>query len=645
MLHNLLLSLSRRQKSRILLFLDVCNAVAAFYFAWLLVRGGLPSAGEFAQSLRFPGALIPATILLTVSFGLHRMKLNAYELQGILGSSAIAVALGLVGSAVNMLPGLQLPEQVFVVQSMAHAILSVSSRLLLRWYVIRLYARNRNRRRVLVYGAGQTGQQLAAALRTDHAFTPVAFVDDNTSLKGMTIGGLRVHSPADVEKLIRRERIDRVVLAMPSASPAARAAISRRLAKTGCEVHAVPSFAELLVEGRDTNRAVQVVVKELLGRPAFRDSLPEVNGAYHERCVLVTGAGGSIGTELCRQLLDMQPECLVLLDHSEFALYEIDQELQALLEPGRKCRIVPVLGSVTDAALMRRLMDEYRIEVVLHAAAYKHLPMVEMNRLVGLENNVLGTRVVARAAADAGVERFILVSSDKAVRPTSVMGASKRMAEMVVQDMAARGTGTKFSMVRFGNVLGSSGSVLPRFQRQIEAGGPVTLTHRRATRFFMTVSEAVSLVLLAGTYAQGGEVFVLDMGKPVQILKLARQMIRHAGYTVRDADNPDGDIEIVEIGLRPGEKLHEELLIGSDMLTTPHPKILRAQESCPSPDEIAAMLAELRRAIGAGDEGAVGSIIAQWVESTQDNVRVLGDDAPRREDSPRNRPVESAAAS
>ncbi len=645
MLHDLLLSLSRRQKSRILLFLDVCTAVASFYFAWLLVRGGVPSTGEFVQSLRFPGALIPATILLTVGFGLHRMKLNAYELQGILDSSAIAVALGLVGAAVNMLPGPQLPEQVFVVQPMAYAILSVSSRLILRWYVIRLYARNSNRRRVLVYGAGQTGQQLAAALRTDHAFTPVAFVDDNPNLKGLTIGGLRVHSPADVDALIRRERIDRVVLAMPSASPATRAAISRRLARTGCEVHAVPSFAELLVEGKATERAVPVVVKELLGRPAFKDSLPEVNGAYHKRRILVTGAGGSIGTELCRQLLDMQPECLILLDHSEFALYEIDQELQALLEPDRKCRIVPVLGSVTDAALMRRLMDEYRIEVVLHAAAYKHLPMVERNRLVGLENNVLGTRVVARAAADAGVGRFILVSSDKAVRPTSVMGASKRMAEMVVQDMAARSTGTRFAMVRFGNVLGSSGSVLPRFQSQIEAGGPVTLTHRRATRFFMTVSEAVSLVLLAGTYAQGGEVFVLDMGKPVQILNLARQMIRQAGYTVRDADNPDGDIEIVEVGLRPGEKLHEELLIGSDMLTTPHPKILRAQESCPSSDEIAAMLAELRCAIASGDEGAVGSIIAHWVESTQDNVRVLGDDALRGEDSPRNRPVESSAAS
>ena len=631
MLHKLLLSLSRRQKSRILLFLDICNAVTAFYFAWLLVRGGLPPMGELVQSLRFPGALIPASILLTVGFGLHRMKLNAYEMQGILDSTAIAVALGLVGAAVNMLPGLQLPEQVFIVQSMAHAILSVSSRLLLRWYVIRLYARNSNRKRVLVYGAGQTGQQLAAALRTDHAFTPVAFVDDNTSLKGMTIGGLRVHSPVDVDALIRRERIDRVVLAMPSVSPATRAAISRRLAKTGCEVHAVPSFAELLVEGRAIERAVPVVVKELLGRPAFKDSLPEVNGAYHRRRILVTGAGGSIGTELCRQLLAARPECLILLDHSEFALYEINHELQAL---GQDCRIVPVLGSVTNAALMRRLMRSYRIEVVLHAAAYKHLPMVQMNKLVGLENNVLGTKIVASAAAEAGVERFILVSSDKAVRPTSVMGASKRMAEMVVQDMAARGTGTKFSMVRFGNVLGSSGSVLPRFQSQIEAGGPVTLTHRRATRFFMTVSEAVSLVLLAGTYAQGGEVFVLDMGKPVQILKLARQMIRHAGYTVRDADNPDGDIEIVEIGLRPGEKLHEELLIGSDMLTTPHQKILRAQEVCPSSGEVETMLAELRRAVDAGDEAHLDRFIAKWVESAGANVRVLAENGRRETATP-----------
>ncbi len=628
MIHNLLVSLSRKQKSRILLLLDVINALTAFYFSWTLVMGGLPSLDEISHNLYLPAVLVPTTVLLTIGFGLHRTKLNAYELQSMLESMTIAVALGLAGGLSNQIAGLHLPEQVFVILSMAYAILSVGTRLGLRWLLIHIYTRNADRKRVLVYGAGQTGQQLAAALRTDHAFVPVAFVDDNPNLQGLTIGGLRVFSPARLDEVIRSELIERVVLAMPSASPAVRAALTRKLAKTGCEVHSVPSFAELLVEGNAASKSVPVMVKELLGRPAFSESLPEVNGAYNNKRVMVTGAGGSIGTELCRQLLDTSPQCLVLFDHSELALYEINRELQEL---NGTCEVVPVLGSVCNASLVRRIMRVHKIDVALHTAAYKHLPMVQINQSVGIENNVLGTETVAKAALEAGVERFILVSSDKAVRPTSVMGASKRMAEMVVQDMAARATKTRFSMVRFGNVLGSSGSVMQLFQSQINAGGPLTLTHRRATRFFMTVSEAVSLVLLAGTFARGGEVFVLDMGKPVQILKLARQMIHNAGFTVRDENNPNGDIEIVEIGLRPGEKLHEELLIGSDMLTTPHPKILRVQEECPAPAEVAEMLKSLRHAIEAGDDAALGRVIMRWVEAASPKVRILDEAQDRPE--------------
>ncbi len=625
MLHDLALSLTRKQKSRILLFLDSVIIWLAFFGAWALAEGAFPSGAEVVQALRFPLVLMPATILLTIGFGLHRNKLNAYELQGMLESATIAVALGVIGALVNMLLGGRVPEQTFVVLSMSYAILSIGARLVLRWFLIRLYSRHRHRMRVLVYGAGQTGQQLAAALKTDHAFVPVAFVDDNPNLQGLTIGGLRVFGPTRIAKLIAEEGVSRVVLAMPSANPATRAVISQRLRDAGCEVHSVPSFAELLVEGKVTDRALPGGVNALLGRDAFSERLPEVNGAYRGRRVLVTGAGGSIGTELCRQLLNTAPERLLLLDHSELALYNINRELQAL-KTG--CEIVPVLGSVTDAGLMHRIMRQQRIDVVLHTAAYKHLPMVQSNVTSGLKNNVLGTQTVAQAALEAGVERFILVSSDKAVRPTSAMGASKRMAEMVVQDMAARTDKTRFSMVRFGNVLGSSGSVLPLFQEQINAGGPVTLTHRRATRYFMTISEAVSLVLLAGTFARGGEVFVLDMGKPVPILKLARQMIRNAGYTIRDSENPDGDIEIVEMGLRAGEKLHEELLIGSDMLTTPHPKILRAQEGCLSHDALQEMLVDLRAAIAIADDAEVQAIIDQWIKPDSRRVTVLDDFAP-----------------
>ncbi|HFQ14773.1 MAG TPA: polysaccharide biosynthesis protein [Rhodobacteraceae bacterium] len=623
MIHNLAVSLTRNQKSRILLFLDMGNAVLAFYLAWVLVIGRIPALAEIIGTTRFPLAMIVASILLTRWFGLHRTKLNAYELQGMLESGTIAVALGLVGALVNFLPGHTIPEQTFIVLAMAYALMSAGFRLLLRWFLTGLYSKHQQRKRVLVYGAGQTGQQLAAALRTDHAFVPVAFVDDNPNLQGLTIGGLRVYPPTKVEELIRSELVERVVLAMPSASPATQAVISRRLRDAGCEVHAVPSFAELLVEGRVNDKSVPVIVNELLGRPAFNESLPGVNGAYHKRRVLVTGAGGSIGTELCRQLLATTPECLVLLDHSELALYNIDRELQAI---STDCRIIPVLATVIDAPRMRKIMRDYKIDVVLHTAAYKHLPMVQANIAAGLSNNVFGTKVVAEAALEAGVERFILVSTDKAVRPKSAMGASKRMAELIVQGMAARSNKTRFSMVRFGNVLGSSGSVLPLFQDQINAGGPVTLTNKRATRYFMTVSEAVSLVLLAGTFARGGEVFVLNMGKPIQILRLARQMIRQAGYTVRDEKNPDGDIEIVEIGMRPGEKLHEQLLIGTDMLTTPHEKILRAQEASLSEAELSEMLDSLKAAIDAADDDAVQQVIDKWVTPKPGTVTILHED-------------------
>jgi FlaA1/EpsC-like NDP-sugar epimerase len=329
--------------------------------------------------------------------------------------------------------------------------------------------------------------------------------------------------------------------------------------------------------------------------------------------VLVSGGGGSIGLELCRQILGCKPAKLVIFEISEFALHDAQKAL-APLALGSGTEIVPILGSVTEPRLVRRVLADHGIDVVMHAAAYKHVPMVEQNALVGMANNVLGTLTLGRAAREAGVERFILVSSDKAVRPTNIMGASKRMAEMVVQDLAQKPGETIFSMVRFGNVLGSSGSVVPLFQEQIANGGPVTVTHREVTRYFMTLQEAVSLVLLASSFAEGGEVFVLDMGKPKSILSLARQVIEDAGYTVRDEDNPDGDIEVDIIGLRPGEKLHEELLIGEGHMTTAHEKIFSAREACISEIEVARAVRELREAVATGDDAAARAIAARWVE-------------------------------
>jgi FlaA1/EpsC-like NDP-sugar epimerase len=358
---------------------------------------------------------------------------------------------------------------------------------------------------------------------------------------------------------------------------------------------------------------------QFLGRKQMEEAPPDGLAAYSGRSILVSGAGGTIGSELCRQLLSYGPRKLVLYEMSELALYDVDRELRARLDCG-KTEIIPLLATVTDSRAARSAMADHGIEVVLHAAAYKHVPLVEANPIAGMSNNVLGTRILADAADEAGVERFILISTDKAVRPANVMGASKRLAELVIQDLAKRSRQTVFSMVRFGNVLGSSGSVVPLFKEQIAKGGPITLTHDDVTRYFMTIAEAVKLVLLAGSFSQpggaqsGGDVFVLDMGKPMRIRDLAEQMVQAAGYTVRDAANPDGDIEIQMIGLRPGEKLHEELLIGEGLLTTPHSKILRAREGSLSELDMAKALQTLRNAMATGDAQAARAVAAAYVE-------------------------------
>ena len=475
---------------------------------------------------------------------------------------------------------------------------------------------------VLIYGAGQTGQQLAAALSRDDRLCPVAFADDEPRLRGLTIAGLRVHGADEIEALVAAHGVGRIILAMPSASEAMRIRLTRRLAATGCEVHALPSFADL-VTGRASAlyESRPIDPASLLGRDALENELPGVTDAYEGRRVLVTGAGGSIGSELCRQIASCAPASLYLLDHGEHALFQIERELR---EMAPDVEIIPILGSVCEPAVVGVLMQAKKIDVVVHAAAYKHVPMVEANAIEGMRNNVIGTRTVAIAAEEAGVERFILVSTDKAVRPTSVMGASKRFAEMIVQDLATRATNTRFSMVRFGNVLGSSGSVIPTFSAQIARGGPVTLTHPEVTRYFMTIPEAVRLVLLAATIARGGDVFVLDMGAPVRVRDIALRMIEAAGLRLRDADNPGGDIEIEITGLRPGEKLHEELLIGSDMLTTPHPRILRAQEGHLSELELAKALRSLNEAIEFRDVAQLRKVLGHWIEPTAPDAASAG---------------------
>ena len=611
-------SLSRNQRGYVFLVIDVALIPLALLFTYAVQV--LPHSP--VEMLRLSTPVLPWLILVAVmlskALGLPNIQLKAYERHAVWLTLIYSVALGGVLAVLAWTEALGLPPGTFVMFGISYFLFVVAMRMLLLQVVVGMYRRAQPLRRVLIYGAGTTGTQLAQALSAHDSIEPVAFVDDNASLQGMLLAGLPVHPPARIAKLVRDYEINRVVLAMPSLSQPKQAQIARRLQTMGLEVQALPSFAQLIGEEALIDKLAPVAPQNFLGREAADDDPEVVCASYRDRVVLVSGAGGSIGAELCRQLLHCGPARLVLYELSELALYTVHQELSQLTE-GLDIEVVPVLGSVTDLRQVRKVLADHQVQVVLHAAAYKHVPLVEANPLPGLANNVLGTRTLARAAAAAGVERFILISSDKAVRPTNVMGASKRMAELVIQDLATRHPNTIFAMVRFGNVLGSSGSVVPLFQEQVSRGGPVTVTDPRVKRFFMTIREAVQLVLTAGAAAAGSEIFVLDMGQSVSILKLARQVIESAGYTVRDAANPDGDIEIQLIGLRPGEKLEEELTLSGDLSITPFRKIFCAQnERRLSEIEVASLLRGLRLALAAGDDAAARDVIARWVEGFED---------------------------
>lgn len=610
---KLITALSRSQRGYVFLAIDLGLIPAALLFTYSMQALPVPALGLLRQILPILPYLLLVAAGLSKALGLPNIQLKAYERHAIGLTVLYAVGVTLALAGLDGIAGLGLPPGTHVMFGICYFLFLVAVRMVLLQVVTAIYRREQPRRRVLIYGAGTTGTQLAQALSAHDSIDPVAFVDDNTSLQGMLLAGLPVHPPARIGRLVRERQINRVVLAMPSLSQPKQAQIARRLQQMGLEVQALPSFAQLIGEEALIDKLTPVAPQNFLGRKSADTDLGEACGNYEGRVVLVSGAGGSIGSELCRQLLNCRPSRLVLYELSELALYTVHQELTQLTE-GLDVEIVPVLGSVTDPRQVRKVLADFDVQVVLHAAAYKHVPLVEANPLPGLANNVFGTRTLAREAAAVGVERFILISSDKAVRPANVMGASKRLAELVVQDLATRYESTVFTMVRFGNVLGSSGSVVPLFQEQVSRGGPVTVTDPRVKRFFMTIREAVQLVLKAGAAAKGGEVFVLDMGKPVPILQLARQVIESAGYTVRDAANPDGDIEIEIIGLRPGEKLEEELTLTDDLIGTRYQKIFCARENRLSEIEVAGVLRGLRQALAAGDEGAARAVITRWVE-------------------------------
>lgn len=617
------LTMTRGQKRLVLLILDLVCVALAFVAAAIIQFSTLHPIGILSGSWPLVPLLVAAALGLSLVLGTADVRLKHYDLAAAQRTAFFAAILGLASAVIARLGGLGLPAGFHVVLGLVFFALAAGVRIVLLQVLLAIYRQSAEVTRVLIYGAGRTGMALAASLRNRPDILPVAFVDDNATMRGLIVAGLPVFSGAHLPRVLDRYNVRRVILAMPSLSVHKQSLLSRRLARLGLEVQTLPAFAQLIGDEALVDKLMPAPTSALLSRKGLHDEIAHGCDAYRGAVVMITGAGGSIGLELCRQVIACRPRKLVLFELSEVALYNAGMEMRVLTE-GLGIELVPVLGSVGDGVLVERVLGDHAVDAVLHAAAYKHVPLVEGNARAGVANNALATAVLAQKVRAAGVRRFVLVSSDKAVRPASVMGATKRVAELIVQGQAAQPGKTIFSIVRFGNVLGSSGSVIPLFQEQIAAGGPVTLTHEAVTRYFMTIQEAARLVLIAGSLAQGGEVFVLDMGEPVAIRDLARRVIEASGYTVRDRANPDGDIEIVVTGLRPGEKLHEELIIGSGRVSTVHPKIVTVREPRLSELELAAALRDLREAVDADDDAALTAAIRRWVAEYRPTARKGG---------------------
>lgn len=625
------LAWERRAKRAFVIATDVLLCVLCVFVAFSLRVGALSFPIE--PALIFCAVAVP---LFLTTFWAARVYRTVFRFSGgraigQLGRAVSFYSLPIV--AIFMLWGVDgVPRTVAVLQPTFFLGGLAVSRLLGRYLYVDLLAAHGfsgGVKRVLIYGAGSAGQRLALSLRHDPGLTLVGYTDDDERLDRQRLDGVEIYRPDKIGWMIEELGVDTILLAMPNITKARRAEIVRSLQKYEIHVKTLPSMAQLVETDISTADLREIRLEDLLGRETVRPNELLLRKSIVGKTVLVTGAGGSIGSELCRQIFSLRPSVLVLAEMTEHALYQIERELLGFeWGDAERPELIPELVNFTDTAVVDRLFQRFRPQTVFHAAAYKHVPLVEANALSGLRNNVIATYNAANAAREFGAERFVLVSTDKAVRPTNVMGASKRICELILQGLAQQDLETKFAIVRFGNVLGSSGSVVPLFERQIREGGPVTLTHKDVTRYFMTIPEAAQLVIQAGAMAEGGEVYLLDMGSPVRIFELAQSMIKLCGLSVRDENNPDGDIEIVEVGLRPGEKLYEELLIESDSEPTTNNRIHRARENSIEFERLEVKLAELRSNL---DKGAVERSIAimtelvpEYAEARADQAQLVG---------------------
>jgi FlaA1/EpsC-like NDP-sugar epimerase len=637
-----LLRLGRYTKRAILVTVDLVLLSASLWLAFSL-RLGEPFAPGTPELFLICCAAPLIGVATFFQLGLYRL-VTRYISGRVEMLMPAAVALSsLLWALIVLLSGVAgVPRSVVLLYPMLATAAVWGSRRLAGWLLTQAHVElpawtSKGARSVLIYGAGQTGVELVNALRNAGTYAPVGFVDPSPTVWGQYVAGLKVYRPDRMAGMIQRHDVQEVLLAMPSTRQRERQAALRQLESLKVSVRTLPGIEDL-ASGRVTVSDLRPVdAEDLLGRDPVSPNAELLARNIKSKSVLVTGAGGSIGSELVRQILRQGPRRLVLLDAAEPPLYEIEREVEQQLARQRKeaqggieePEVVAVLGSAGDERLASDTLRKHEIDTIYHAAAYKHVPIVEHNAVAGLQNNTFGTAVLADAAERAGVERFVLISTDKAVRPTSIMGASKRLAEMILQARAAEGAGqTVFTMVRFGNVLDSSGSVVRRFRQQIQAGGPVTVTHPEIIRYFMSIPEAAALVIQAGAMATGGDVFVLDMGEPVKIDDLARSMIRLMGQEVRDAQHPEGNIAITYTGLRPGEKLYEELLLGMNARPTDHPRILKSHEPFLPAAELARELEELRAAMDAGDAEAIHRALVRTAEGYRpERVEPLADAA------------------
>ncbi|ELI3522480.1 polysaccharide biosynthesis protein [Vibrio vulnificus] len=606
-------SLPRAHKRLISLAIDTLLITFSFFMA-IWVRYGEVAISVSAEIWLTLAGTVVVTLIAFTRLGLYRAVLRYLTFHAL-----TVVVLGALISALSITTfayffNAEVPRTVPVIYMTFLALLCGGARMMVRSLIVQ--ASRKGCERVLIYGAGSTGRQLAIALRNAETYQVKGFIDNDPSLENTIIQGLTVHSSQQISRLVEKQEIEKILLAMPRATRSERKAIIDGLLHLPVEVLTVPDFKDIVNGNATVDELKDVAIEDLLGRDPVEPNPELMKANIHGKVVMVTGAGGSIGSELCRQIVRQKPKTLILFELSEYGLYEIDKELSGMVEAMQlEVEIIPLLGSVQRINRLSATMRAFGVQTVYHAAAYKHVPLVEYNVVEGVRNNVFGTYYSAKAAIEAGVESFVLISTDKAVRPTNVMGTSKRMAELALQALAAKENdkvnGTRFCMVRFGNVLGSSGSVIPLFKRQIEEGQAITVTHPDIIRYFMTIPEAAQLVIQAGAMGKGGDVFVLDMGEPVKIVDLAKNLIQLSGLEVKSSDNPNGDIEIKFTGLRPGEKLYEELLIGDNVEGTDHERIMTANEQFLPLEEFNQILDNLDKACHEFDHETIRQILLE----------------------------------